>query len=133
MRKLLRRVTNHPLAAPIELQIPGAEIVACAIARYIRESLGLGDILGFPANHDYQFSLIVKFCGDLDRKLDGALVPGERVIEFAEKNRLGGNRQINLFGVAPVVQTHADNFFRAGNDGSVLNVSFTDKRGTRGS
>ena len=59
--KLIGCFADHPLAAGIELQIPRAEIIACAIARDIRKRVCFADIFCRFANNDHQFDFVIKF------------------------------------------------------------------------
>src|ERR1700694_2154506 len=126
--KLVQRLASQPFAPRTELQLPRAQVVADAIARHMRKRIGFADVSGVLADHDDKFGFVIKFVGDFDGELDIMVVAAKGIVEFAEQHGLLWNRQVDFFGMTPVVQAHAYDLFRTRHDRPVRDARFVEKR-----
>src|SRR5260370_9069270 len=110
--KLSQRLASQPLATRVKLQIPRAQVVADAVARHMRKRVSFADVSGVLADHDDEFGFVIKFVGDFDGELDILVVATKGIVEFAEQHWLLWNRQVDFFGMTPLITPHPYHPFR---------------------
>src|SRR5262249_60562388 len=84
-QEAIERLAEKPLRAA-ELQIPGADVVAVAVAPHAVERLGLAHVARGAANDDAQLSLVIVPLGH-GRQRDLFAAGRERVAELRAQDR----------------------------------------------
>src|SRR5207244_5851397 len=121
---MVGRFSDHPLAAGLQREIAGAEVVARRIASHIGERIRFAHVLGLSPDHDNQFDFVIKLSGDLHRELDAAVVVVEGIVVFVEEHRLLGDGHADFLGMAAIIQPDTDNLLRPGHNWPILDVLF---------